>query len=131
MGTSSSRLVSPRQLLQGKVNGTRRHGRQKKRWEDNVKEWTGLSLLHLRGQLKIGQSGERLSWGHLRCPLDCPDYGTSEVKWFYICTGSVISIFDVLSLLALILHLLVGCICSIGDLQSYIGTLLSILMDLI
>ena len=29
--------------LQGTVNGGRKRGRQKTRWEDNVKEWTGLS----------------------------------------------------------------------------------------
>ena len=31
-------------ILQGTVNGTRRRGRQKKRWEDNVKDCTGLSF---------------------------------------------------------------------------------------
>ena len=31
-------------FLQGTVRGTRRRGRQKKRWEDNIPEWTGLSL---------------------------------------------------------------------------------------
>ena len=29
-------------ILQGTVNGKRRRGRQKKRWEDNIKEWTGM-----------------------------------------------------------------------------------------
>ena len=29
-------------ILQGTVQGVRRRGRQRKRWEDNVKEWTGL-----------------------------------------------------------------------------------------
>ena len=29
-------------ILQGTVQGGRRRGRQKKRWEDNIKEWTGL-----------------------------------------------------------------------------------------
>ena len=28
-------------ILQGKVKGKRRKGRQKKRWEDNIKDWTG------------------------------------------------------------------------------------------
>ena len=28
--------------LQGTVNGGRRQGRQRKRWEDNIREWTGL-----------------------------------------------------------------------------------------
>jgi len=30
--------------MQGTVNGRRRRGRQKKRWEDNIREWTGLEL---------------------------------------------------------------------------------------
>ena len=29
-------------ILQGTVKGARRRGRQKKRWEDNIKEWTGM-----------------------------------------------------------------------------------------
>ena len=29
-------------ILQGTVKGARRRGRQKKRWEDNMKEWTGM-----------------------------------------------------------------------------------------
>ena len=31
-------------ILQRTVNGTKRRGRQKKKWEDNVKEWSGLSF---------------------------------------------------------------------------------------
>ena len=31
-------------ILQGTVGGGRRRGRQKKRWEDNIHEWTGLSF---------------------------------------------------------------------------------------
>ncbi|GFN95263.1 UDP-glucuronosyltransferase 2a1-like [Plakobranchus ocellatus] len=30
--------------MQGTVNGGRRRGRQKKRWDDNIREWTGLEL---------------------------------------------------------------------------------------
>ncbi|GFS03892.1 UDP-glucuronosyltransferase 2A1-like [Elysia marginata] len=30
--------------MQGTVNGGRTRGRQRKRWEDNIKEWTGLEL---------------------------------------------------------------------------------------
>ena len=29
-------------ILQGTVKEARRRGRQKKRWEDNIKEWTGM-----------------------------------------------------------------------------------------
>ena len=31
-------------ILQGTVQGGRRKGRQKMRWEDNITEWTGLKL---------------------------------------------------------------------------------------
>ena len=31
-------------ILQGTVEGSRRRGRQRKRWEDNIKEWTGLTF---------------------------------------------------------------------------------------
>ena len=34
--------------LQGTVQGGRRRGRQRKRWEDNIKEWTGLEWNILR-----------------------------------------------------------------------------------
>ncbi|CAM4371522.1 unnamed protein product [Leuciscus chuanchicus] len=31
-------------ILQGTVQGSRRRGRQRKRWEDNIRGWTGLEL---------------------------------------------------------------------------------------
>ena len=31
-------------ILQGTVKGGRRQGRQRKRWEDNIREWTGLDF---------------------------------------------------------------------------------------
>ena len=30
--------------MQGTVKRGRRHGRQRKRWEDNIREWTGLEF---------------------------------------------------------------------------------------
>ena len=30
--------------LQGTVKGKRKRGRQKKRWEDNIKDWTGMDF---------------------------------------------------------------------------------------
>ena len=38
----SSGLVKT--ILQDTVQGKRRKGRQKKRWEDNIKEWTGMDF---------------------------------------------------------------------------------------
>ena len=31
-------------ILQGTVKGERRQGRQRERWEDNIREWTGLEF---------------------------------------------------------------------------------------
>ena len=31
-------------ILQGTVKGGRTQGRQRKRWEDNIREWTGLKF---------------------------------------------------------------------------------------
>ena len=36
--------VWPKPILQGRVKGGRRQGRQRKRWEDNIREWTGLEF---------------------------------------------------------------------------------------
>ena len=38
----SSRLAKT--ILQGTVKGGRRRGRQRKRWEGNIREWTGLEF---------------------------------------------------------------------------------------
>ena len=40
--TRSSGLAKT--ILQGTVQGGRRRGRQNKRWEDNIPEWTGMTL---------------------------------------------------------------------------------------
>ncbi len=36
------------QIIEGKVEGRRRRGRQKKQWFDNIREWTGLSLVEAK-----------------------------------------------------------------------------------
>ena len=57
-------------ILQGTVKGGRRQGRQKKRWEDNIREWTGLEN---RGQWRTEGSGEQRTMeetNHLWCPSD-------------------------------------------------------------
>ena len=40
--SSSSGLAKT--ILQGTVKGGRRQGRQRKRWEDNIREWTDLEF---------------------------------------------------------------------------------------
>ena len=39
-----SSLGLAKTILQSTVKGGRRQGRQRKRWEDNIREWTGLEL---------------------------------------------------------------------------------------
>ena len=47
-------------FLQGTVQGSRRRGRQKKRWEDNITEWTGLKLSNT-----IRKADNRREWREL------------------------------------------------------------------
>ena len=54
-------------ILQGTVKGKRKKGRQKKRWEDNIKEWTGMDFAS-----STGQDGKGLLRIHLWCPDDLP-----------------------------------------------------------
>ena len=43
-GHVSRSLGLAKTILQGTVIGGRRQGRQRKRWEDNIREWTGLEF---------------------------------------------------------------------------------------
>ena len=45
----------------------KRGDRQKKIWEDNIYEWTGMDFAQL-GQLKTKQDGKGLLRSHLCCP---------------------------------------------------------------
>ena len=53
--TQSSGLVKT--ILQGTVQEERRRVRQGKRWEDNIKEWTGFEWNSYYGKLKTARSG--------------------------------------------------------------------------
>ena len=44
-------------ILQVTVKEGRRRGRQRKRWEDNIREWTAWSSLSPRGQWRTGKNG--------------------------------------------------------------------------
>ena len=41
-------------ILQGTMKGGRRQGRQRKRWEDNIKEWTGLEFAKSQRAMENG-----------------------------------------------------------------------------
>ena len=42
-------------ILQGTVKGGRRQGRQWKRWEDNIRKWTGLEFAKPQMAVGIGE----------------------------------------------------------------------------
>ena len=60
-------------ILQGTVKGARKRERQKKRWEDNIKELTGMGLEIPWGQRKTGKDGKVLLQRQLWCPDDLQD----------------------------------------------------------
>ena len=47
-------------ILQGTVKGGRRQGRQRKRWEDNIREWTGLEFGKSRRALENREKWRKL-----------------------------------------------------------------------
>ena len=57
-------------ILRGTVKGGRRQGRQMKRCEDNIGEWTGQEFVKSRGQWRTGKNGGNWLRNHLSCPND-------------------------------------------------------------
>ena len=47
-------------ILQGTVKGGRRQGRQRKRWEDNIREWTGLEFAKSQRAVENREKWRRL-----------------------------------------------------------------------
>ncbi|CAH1251418.1 Hypp9062 [Branchiostoma lanceolatum] len=58
-------------ILQGTVKGKRRRGRQRKKWDDNIKEWTGMTLAETQAL-----AHDRVRWREVcsaaKCPHDHP-----------------------------------------------------------
>ena len=55
-------------ILQGTVKGGRRQGRQRRRWEDNIREWTGLEFgKSQRAVENSKKNGENWLQNHLWC----------------------------------------------------------------
>ena len=47
-------------ILQGTVKGGRRQGRQRKRWDDNLREWTGLGVSKSQRAVENGEKWRKL-----------------------------------------------------------------------
>ena len=62
--------------LQGTVQRGRQRGRQRKRWEDNIKDWTGL-----KWNILLRKAENREEWRKLQlCPNGQPDYGIDKIR---------------------------------------------------
>ena len=61
-------------ILQGKVKGGRRQGRQRKSWEDNTREWTGLEFTKFQRAVENGILEET------GCEIICSALTTLAVK---------------------------------------------------
>ena len=68
-GHVSRSSVLAKTILQGTVKGGRRRGRQRKRCEDNIREWTGLefgkSLKAVENREKMEKTGSKIICGAL------------------------------------------------------------------
>ena len=66
-----SRLLCPaKNILQGTVKRGRRQGRQRKRWEDNIREWTGLEFAKSQRAVENRKKWRKLVVKSLWCPND-------------------------------------------------------------
>ena len=57
-------------ILQGTVKRKRTQGRQRKRWEENIREWTGLEFAKSQRAVEKRENGENWLQNHLWCPND-------------------------------------------------------------
>ena len=63
-------------ILQGTVKGGRRQGRQRKRWEDNIREWTGLEFAKSQGAVE-----NREKWRKLVAKLSVVPKRPSQLRY--------------------------------------------------
>ena len=52
-------------ILQGTVKGGRRQGRQRMRWEDNIRQWTGLEFAISQRAVENRENGGNWLQNHL------------------------------------------------------------------
>ena len=56
-------------ILQGTVNGCRRAGRQRRRWEDNIMEWTGMTYEECTRAAESRTRWREIAWCSSAVPL--------------------------------------------------------------
>ena len=59
-GHASGSSGMAKTILQGTVKGERRQGRQTKRWEDNIRDWTGLEFAKSQRAVEKGGKWRKL-----------------------------------------------------------------------
>ncbi|GFO38657.1 cytochrome p450 2b2 [Plakobranchus ocellatus] len=67
--------------MQGTVNGGRRRGRQKKRWDDNIREWTGLELRNTLRKAEDREEWKAVVRRSSAVPRRIPDLRDRETIW--------------------------------------------------
>ena len=77
--SSSSGLAKT--ILQGTVKGGRRQGRQRKRWEDNIREWTGLEFAKSQRAVENRGKWRKLAMKSSVVPKDPSTYRIDETRW--------------------------------------------------
>ena len=60
------------------MKGGRRQGRQRKRWEDNIRNGLAWSLPSPRAQWRTGKKGGNWMRNHLWCPNGPRNYGIDD-----------------------------------------------------
>ena len=70
--------------LQGTVKGGRRQGRQRKMWEDNIREWTGLEFGTSQRAVENSGNGEILIRNYLWCLNDPCGWGIHDDDCWYL-----------------------------------------------
>ena len=65
-------------ILQGTVKGGRRQGRQRKRREDNIREWTGLDFAKSQRAVENREKWRNWLQNHLWCPNDPRGQGIDD-----------------------------------------------------
>ena len=75
----SSGLVKT--VLQGTVKRGRRQGRQRKRWEDNIREWTGLEFAKSQGAMENRKKWRKLVAKSSLVPQVLEGSGEQRKKW--------------------------------------------------